>query len=283
MRRDVFHESRPTVARPNLLPLIFFGSPKGGVGKTTVAANVAAALAQLGFQVTVIDVDPQNALRLHFGVPLQDAAGFAWSLVNPYDSPPWHSFLRQSQWGINILPFGEMDTVAALAVADALARHPERLTQIFQALLADPRQMVLVDSPPGPSAALSAALPYVDLLVCVLLADAISASLLPSIEAGRAFGPGTQAGTDGGRIRYVLNQFDPASRLSRATAEAIRPYLGNRLLGEIRRDECVAEAAASQCPVPFFASACIAAADIASIARSIATAFGFAPQWSPAR
>ncbi len=271
------------MARPNLLPLIFFGSPKGGVGKTTVAANVAAGLAQLGFKVTVIDLDPQNALRLHFGVPLQDAAGFAWSLVNPYAAPPWHSFLRQSQWGIDILPFGEMDTVAALAVAEAFAKHPERLTQIFQALLADPRHMLLVDSPPGPSSALSAALPYVDLLVCVLLADAISAALLPSIEAGRAFGPGTQAGTEGGRIRYVLNQFEPASRLSRATAEAIRPYLGTRLLGEIRRDEFVAEAAASQCPLPFFAPTCIAAGDIASIARGIAGAFGFAAQWSPMR
>ncbi len=282
-QRDDLPESGASAARPNLLPLIFFGSPKGGVGKTTVAANVAAGLAQLGFAVTVIDLDPQNALRLHFGVPLQDAAGFAWSLVNPYAAPPWHSFLRPSQWGIKLLPFGEVDTVTALAVADALSQHPDRLTQIFQALLADPRQMLLVDSPPGPSSALSAALPYVDLLVCVLLADAISASLLPSIEAGRAFGPGTQAGTDGGRIRYVLNQFEPASRLSRATAEAIRPYLGNRLLGEIRRDEFVAEAAASQCPLPFFAPACMAAADIANISRSIAGAFGFAAQWSPMR
>ena len=246
-----------------------------------MAANVAGALAQLGFRVTVIDLDPQNALRLHFGVPLQDTAGFAWSLVNPQAAPPWTSFLRRSQWGIDLLPFGETDTIGAMAVADALARYPERLTQIFQAFAADPRHMLLVDSPPGPSAALSAALPYVDMLVCVLLADAISASLLPSIEAGRAFGPGTQAGTDGGRIRYVLNQCEPGSRLSRATAEAIRPYLGNRLLGEIRRDELVAEAAASQCPLPFFAPSCIATGDIASIAQGIAAAFGLAAQWNP--
>jgi cellulose synthase operon protein YhjQ len=242
---------------------------------------VAAGLAQLGFRVTVIDLDPQNALRLHFGVPLHDTAGFAWSLANPHAAPPWTSFLRRSHWGIDVLPFGETDTIGAMAVADALARFQERLIQILQALTADPRHMLLVDSPPGPSSALSAALPCVDMLVCVLLADAISASLLPSIEAGRAFGPGTQAGTDGGRIRYVLNQYESGSRLSRATAEAIRPYLGNRLLGEIRREELVAEAAASQCPLPFFAPTCMASADIASIAQSIAAAFGFATQWNP--
>ena len=254
--------------------MLFFGSPKGGVGKTTVAANVAAALAQLGFGVTVIDLDPQNALRLHFGIPLQDTGGFAWSLAQPWAAPPWQSCYRQTQWGVGLLPFGQMDTVGAMTVSDALAQYPERLTGILQALQNDPSHIVVIDSPPGPSPALSAALPFVDMLVCVLLADAISASLIPSIDAGRAFGPGTQLGQEGGRIRYVLNQFDTNSRLSRATAEAIRPYLGQRLLGEVRRDEFVAEAAANQCPLPFFAPQSGSASDIFQITQGIAGAFG---------
>ncbi len=261
--------------------MLFFGSPKGGVGKTTVAANVAAALAQFGFGVTVIDLDPQNALRLHFGVMLQEPAGFAWSLAQPYGAPPWQACIRQTQWGINLLPFGQMDTTSAMAVADALSHYPERLGNILTALQADPRQMVIVDSPPGPSSALSAALPFVDLLVCVLLADAISASLIPSIDAGRAFGPGTQLGQEGGRIRYVLNQVDANSRLSRATAEAIRPYLGPRLLGEVRRDEFVAEAAAHQCPLPFFAPTSGSAQDIAQITQAVAMAFGMVAYRNP--
>jgi cellulose synthase operon protein YhjQ len=233
-------------------------------------------LAQLGFGVTVIDLDPQNALRLHFGVPLQDAGGFAWSLAQPWNAPPWQNCLRQTQWGINLLPFGEVDTVGAAAVSDALLHYPERLTGILQALQADPQHMVVIDSPPGPSPALAAALPFVDMLICVLLADAISASLIPSIDAGRAFGPGTQIGQDGGRIRYVLNQFDLNSRLSRATADAIRPHLGPRLLGEVRRDDFVAEAAANQCPLPFFAPMSGPANDIAQITQGIAAAFGLA-------
>jgi cellulose synthase operon protein YhjQ len=240
-----------------------------------VAANVAAALAQLGLPVTVIDLDPQNALRLHFGVQLQDTAGFAWTLLEQFpQGAPWQGFLRRTPWGIDLLPYGDMDMPQALAVASALAHHPERLTAILEALLADPRRMVVIDSPPGPSSAMSAALPYVDMLICVLLADAISASLLPSIDAGRAFGPGTEAGQEGGRLRYVLNQYDPTSRLSRATAEAIRPYLGGRLLGEVRRDDTVAEAAANQSPLPFFAPDSGPAYDIAQITYGITAAFG---------
>ncbi len=41
---------------------------KGGVGKTTTTANVAAALARAGHRVLVIDLDPQSHLSLHLGV-----------------------------------------------------------------------------------------------------------------------------------------------------------------------------------------------------------------------
>lgn len=262
------------------MPLIVFGSPKGGVGKTSVAANVAASLAQLGLRTLTLDLDPQNALRLHFGVALQDGAGFAGALSGATPGVPLTAFVRQTQWGVGLLPFGQVDTAAAAAVADTLARSPEAFTGFLQQMLADPGLMVVIDTPPGPSSALTAILPYTDLLVCVLLTDAVSAALLPSVEAGRAFGPGTQHGADGGRLRYVLNQFEPYSRLSRSTAEALRPYLGPRLLGEIRRDEMVAEAAAGQCPLPYFAPHSLAAGDIAQIARQIAG--GFAPGWGAA-
>jgi len=261
------------------MPLILFGSPKGGVGKTTIAVNVAASLAQTGQRVVVLDLDPQNALRLHLGVKLQEGSGFAGVLTGAVPMQPLHNCLRQTQWGISLLPFGQVDTVAALAVADVLARNPYPLTALLQDLLQDPRQFVIIDSPPGPSSALAAVLPFTDMLVCVLLADAISVSLIPSIESGRAFGIGTQQDVAGGRLRYVLNQFDFNSRLSRATAEAVRPHLGRRLLGEVRRDELVAEAAAAQCPLPYFAPNSIAAGDINRLAQNIASSFGLAQQW----
>lgn len=45
---------------------------KGGVGKTTSVANIAAALALKGLRVLVIDLDPQAHLTIHLGAEPQN-------------------------------------------------------------------------------------------------------------------------------------------------------------------------------------------------------------------
>ena len=44
---------------------------KGGVGKTTTAVNIAAALAAMGQRVVAIDLDPQAHLTIHLGLEPQ--------------------------------------------------------------------------------------------------------------------------------------------------------------------------------------------------------------------
>ena len=56
------------------MPMIAFSTIKGGVGKTTLCVHVAAALADAGHRVLLMDMDPQ-ALGKALGLPAKNFEG----------------------------------------------------------------------------------------------------------------------------------------------------------------------------------------------------------------
>lgn len=225
------------------MPLLAIASPKGGVGKTTLTAHLAALLAGRGHKVTVLDLDPQNALRLHLGVSIREEGGF---LANIQSRPSWKAALLNTECGARLLPFGSAEPADVLDIQAALTTEPELLAEPVRQMLADPELVLLVDTPPGPGSALAALYPMIDLMLLVLLADAGSASLVPQIAQNRFMGRGSLAVRAAERAVVVLNQFNPGTALSTAVLEMAQRALGHRLLGAVARDEAVAEALADK-------------------------------------
>ncbi|WP_338559799.1 cellulose biosynthesis protein BcsQ [Erwinia sp. E_sp_B04_7] len=246
------------------MPLVCICSPKGGVGKTTVAANLAYTLARGGSKVLAIDFDVQNALRLHFGVPLSDGRGY---VAKSSESPDWSQSILTTGGNIFVMPYGEVTEEQRVEFEDNLIRDPNFLARGLHTVLNYPGLVIVADFPPGPGPALKAMAALADLHLVVMLADTASLSLLPQIENEKM--TGAALNQRAGHY-FVLNQSDSRRNISRDVTAFMQQRLGDRLLGVVNRDESVAEANASQQSIFDFSPVSAAAFDIEIVGKRVA-------------
>lgn len=240
--------------------LLVVSSPKGGVGKTTLVANLAVALRRLGRPVTAIDFDSQNALRFLLAPGHDGELGVARCAAQGL---PWSSALVEGLNGVRVAPYGEATTEERLRMKDVLVEGA--LAEALSGLARSPDEIVIADTTPGDGRLQERLGAIADLKLIVLLADAGSMALVPTYLEGLMLRPMSEQSDTFG----VLNQVDPRRRLSRDIASFIAAHAPDRFIGVVHYDEALAEAAARGEPVVGAAPGSVAAIDIDTIAARL--------------
>ena len=156
-------------------------SMKGGVGKTTITANLATAMAAaLGeHRVSVVDLDPQNSLHLHLGVKDTDSPGVCRQALR---EASWREAMAHAH-GVRCLPYGFVREQERRDFEQLLRTHPHWLSEQIRTAGINADAVVLIDTPPGPSVYLQQVLDCADVVLMVVLPDAASYAVLPVMGA----------------------------------------------------------------------------------------------------
>lgn len=211
--------------------ILTVSNQKGGVGKTTTAVNMAAALASLGARVLVIDLDPQGNASTALGVPHTADIPSVYDVL--IDEFPLKDIVQTSPESPNLLcaPSTIHLAGAEIELVSQVAREHRLRTALDEYLAASEERLdfVIIDCPPSLGLltinAFTAASELMIPIQCEYYALEGLSQLLGSIRMiQKHLNPALHLST------ILLTMYDGRTRLAQQVAEEVRTHFPEEVL-----------------------------------------------------
>jgi len=236
LAQSIAHDARKRIAlsgrqfaKPARTRVLTVANQKGGVGKTTTTVNIAAALAQSGLKVLVVDLDPQGNASTALGIDHHAEVPSIYDVL--IDGTPLTDVVAECATvaGLFCVPAtidlagAEIELVSVVARETRLARAIAALTR------ATDFDYVLIDCPPSlglltVNAFVAASEVFIPIQCEYYALEGLS-QLLKNIELIRDhLNPDLHVST------ILLTMYDGRTRLSSQVAEEVRTHFPEEVL-----------------------------------------------------
>lgn len=209
--------------------VIAVANQKGGVGKTTTAVNLSAALANIGFETLLIDMDPQGNATSGIGFDKRQYAPNIYNVL--VELLPLEKTIKESGLAkLHVVGSNQDLSGAEIELVSALARE-SRLKGALSAVKSRYR-FVVIDCPPSLGLLTLNALNAADRVIIPIQGEYYAmeglAQFAEAISRVRsALNPGLAL--EGG----VLTMFDSRMVLSNQVKDEVAKFFGDRLFQTI--------------------------------------------------
>jgi chromosome partitioning protein len=198
---------------------------KGGVGKTTTTVNLGAALAEIGYRVLVVDLDPQGNATTGLGVNARNLDSSVYDVIL-HDVPVEDVIEPTSIRNLFVVP-ATIDLAGAEIELVPVFSRELRLRRALQAVTGD-FDFVLIDCPPSLGLltvnALAAAGEVLVPIQCEYYALEGLGQLLRNV--------GLVQGNLNNQLdvsTIVLTMYDARTKLAEQVADDVREHFGERV------------------------------------------------------